>query len=223
MKISTMILLCIALTIGIATLTLAASAFCPSCEQEGDWSESANSFIEGKPVDETPKLFGPKAERELKSQLSNTANTKEDASDTSDLATTETNGIGIGLASISAEPGSVNSGNPVEITAVFEEMSMGQPENSIVPDNNDTSTIKNVTLVTATASIAGIDGANAGKVNLIRSSGNEYSGVWKADVPAGVYNVTLAASSLQASETFLDVLQIEVIKANNATSSVSTA
>ena len=60
---STLILLCIAFTIGIAILTLAASAQCSSCMKEGDWSESANKFIEGKPIDDTPKLFGPKAER----------------------------------------------------------------------------------------------------------------------------------------------------------------
>ena len=63
----------------------------------------------------------------------------------------------------------------------------------------------------ATASIRGITGMEIGKVNLTKSSGNEYSGVWKADVPEGIYNVTLAASSPQASETFADVLQIAVI------------
>ena len=59
-------------------------------------------------------------------------------------------------------------------------------------------------------------GTQIGMVNLIKSSANEYSGIWKADVPEGIYSVTLAASSLQSSQTFVDVLQIEVIAGANA-------
>jgi hypothetical protein len=203
---STLILLCIALTFGIAILTLAASAGCSSCTQEGDWGESAKNFIEGKPIDDTPQLFGPKAEREKNSQLaSDSGKAQESANSTSTAAPINTPAVGINLSSVSAKPSSVNSGSQVEITAVFD---------------NDTSIIRNETLVAA-ASIRGATGTDIGMVNLTKSSGNKYSGIWKADVSAGIYNVTLAASSLQASETFSDVLQIEVIKANNATSSAA--
>jgi hypothetical protein len=206
---STLILLCIAFTIGIAILTLAASAQCSSCMKEGDWGESAKNFIEGKPIDDTPQLFGPKAERQKNSQLaSDSGKAQESANNTSNAAPINTSMVVINLASISAKPSSVN-------TAVFEEMSLEQSGNGIVPDNNDTSTIKNETLVTAFASIRGITGTEIGKVDLIKSSGNEYRGVWKADVPEGIYNVTLAASSPQASETFADVQQIAVINAKN--------
>ena len=213
---STLILLCIAFTIGIAILTLAASAQCSSCMKEGDWGESAKNFIEGKPIDDTPQLFGPKAERQKNSQLaSDSGKAQESANNTSNAAPINTSMVVINLASISAKPSSVNSGSPVEITAVFEEKSLEQSGNGIVPDNNDTSTIKNETLVTAFASIRGITGTEIGKVDLIKSSGNEYRGVWKADVPEGIYNVTLAASSPQSSETFADVQQIAVINAKN--------
>jgi hypothetical protein len=203
---STLILLCIAFTISIAILTLAASAQCSSCTKEGDWGESAKNFIEGKPIDDTPQLFGPKAERQKNSQLaSDSGKARESASNTSNAAPINSPAVGINLSRVSAKPSSVNSGSPVEIIAVFD---------------NDTSIIKNENLVAA-ASIRDVTGTEIGMVNLTKSSANEYSGVWNADVPEGIYNVTLAASSPQASETFADVLQIAVIKANNATLSAA--
>ena len=84
---STLILLCIAFTISIAILTLAASAQCSSCMKEGDWGESAKNFIEGKPIDDTPQLFGPKAERQKNSELaSDSGKAQESANNTSNAA-----------------------------------------------------------------------------------------------------------------------------------------
>jgi hypothetical protein len=217
---STLILLCIALTISIAFLTLAASSQCTSCMKEGDWSQSAKNFIEGKPIDDTPKAFGPKAEREKSSQsTTDNANTREPLSETSDSATTLTQGAGIKLVSIDAKPNPVTFGKPVEIVAAFQDRSLAQSENRTDADNNVTSAVRKETLLTATASISDTNGTEVGKVNLVKSSENEYSGVWNETALAGIYNVTLTATSLQPLKIFSDVLQIEVIDNDNVSSS----
>jgi hypothetical protein len=217
---STLILLCIALTIGIAFLTLAASSQCTSCMKEGDWGQSAKNFIEGKPIDDTPKAFGPKAERETSSQsTSDKANIREPLSDTSDSAATKTQGAGIKLVSIDAKPNPVTFGKPVEIVAAFQERSLAQSENRTDADNNGTSAVRKETLLTVTASISDTNGTEVGKADLVKSSENEYSGVWNDTTLAGIYNVTLTASSRQSLEVFSDVLQIEVIGNDNVSSS----
>jgi hypothetical protein len=214
---STLILLCIAFTISMAILTLAASAQCSSCMKEGDWGESAKNFIEGKPIDDTPQLFGPKAERQKNSELaSDSDKAQESANSTSTEALISAQAVGINLASISAKPSSVNSGSPVEITAVFQEKSPNQSDN-LTRTGNNTSIETMGTLMITTASISSTTGIEVGKVNLARTSGNEYAGIWKAIAPADTYNVTLAVSSPQTSETFSDVLQIEVTGDDNAT------
>ena len=42
-------------------------------------------------------------------------------------------------------------------------------------------------------------------------AGDEYSGNWNANVPAGVYSVTLVASASDMSNTFKDALEIRII------------
>jgi hypothetical protein len=178
--------------------------------KEGDWGESAKNFIEGKPIDDTPQLFGPKAERQKNSGLaSDSGKAQESANSTSTEALISAQAVGINLTSISAKPSSVNSGRQVEITAVFQEMNPNQPDNLTGTDDN-TSIETMGTLMITTASIRSTTGVEVGKVNLARTSGNEYAGIWKAIAPAGIYNVTLGVSSPQTSETFSDVLQIEV-------------
>ncbi|VVB68340.1 Uncharacterised protein [uncultured archaeon] len=43
-----------------------------------------------------------------------------------------------------------------------------------------------------------------------RSSGDEFTGVWNANVAAGIYKVDIVATLEDVSKTFPDVLQIEV-------------
>ena len=214
---SMIILLCIALTLSIASLTFSASAACKSCEQEGNWDESASNFLEGKPINEDPLPFGPKAEREANSKLSSESDAQTMDKGTLDAAPIETPVVDIKLNSIDAEPDYVNSGSPIRITAVFGEKNSDISENETESSKSSKSADDNKTMLTAAASILDATGAEVGNVNLIKSSEDIYSGVWKADVPAGVYNVTLAVSSLQASVTLLNALQINVIDADNAT------
>ena len=147
---------------------------------------------------------------------SDSGKAQESANSTSTEALKSAQAVGINLTSISANPSSVNSGSPVEINAVFQEKNPNQPDN-LTGTDNDTSIETIGTLTITTASIRSTTGIEVGKVNLARTSGNEYAGIWKAIAPAGIYNVTLAVSSLQTSETFSDVLQIEVTGNDNET------
>lgn len=61
-----------------------------------------------------------------------------------------------------------------------------------------------------TAVINAPDGSEASRVELIQTVGSRYAGIWNAGEP-GVYMVSIIASSNGNSETFADVLEIEVI------------
>jgi len=66
-------------------------------------------------------------------------------------------------------------------------------------------------------------GKEVEKLSLIKTSGNEYSKDWNANVPAGIYSVDIAASSLQGAGNFNNVLQIEVAGSGNATKAAPAA
>jgi hypothetical protein len=118
--------------------------------------------------------------------------------------------------SINATPDSVNSGSPVKITAVFSVSSSIQSENQTGIANNASTSPAGETLLTASAVVKNSAGKDVGVVNLVKSSGNEYSGSWNAQVPAGVYNANIFASSLQGSGNFSDALRINVVASGNA-------
>jgi thiosulfate/3-mercaptopyruvate sulfurtransferase len=61
-----------------------------------------------------------------------------------------------------------------------------------------------------TAIITNSDEEEVGSVNMQRTSGDEFAGTWKANVDAGVYKVTIIASTPGITRTFRDVLEIEV-------------
>ena len=109
------------------------------------------------------------------------------------------------LKSINATPALVNSTSAVKITAVFALNDSLQAENQTEIQ------------LTATASIKDSTGKEVEKLSLIKTSGNEYSKDWNASVPAGIYSVDIAASSLQGAGNFNDALQIEVVSSGNAT------
>ena len=193
MKNSTLFLICMAFLATIVALASYASAGCASCEKEGDWSQSASNFIEGKPTSDVPAEFGPKVVRKTESQFEN--KTKAAQSPTAELI----------LRSIIATPALVNSASAAKITAVFALNGSEQADNETEIQ------------LTSTASIKDSTGKEVEKLNLIKASGNEYSNDWIANVPAGIYSVDIAASSLQGAENFNDVLQIEVVGFANAT------
>jgi len=186
MKESTIFLICLAFLAAIVALSSSAFAGCSSCTKEGDWTQSANAFLEGKTVSDQPVDFGPKAARKTGSQFEN--DDKDKASDGS----TE-----ILLKSIAATPASIEPNGTAKITVVFAQN--GTSEN----DQNDLQ-------LTATATIKDSDGKEVKKLNLIRSAANEYFNNWDASVLAGVYSVDIAASSLEGTARFADALQISV-------------
>ena len=221
MKKSTLILICIAFLMAMTALAFSASALCSTCMQEGDWGQSASNFLEGKPTSDVPQTFGPKVVRETASQFENTSKaTPASGSDANASATSAAAAsvpeVAINLMSINATPDSVNSGSPVKITAVFSVSSSIQSENQTGIANNASTSPAGETLLTASAVVKNSAGKDVGVVNLVKSSGNEYSGSWNAQVPAGVYNANIFASSLQGSGNFSDALRINVVAIGNA-------
>ena len=222
MKKSSLILICIAFLMAMTALAFSASALCSTCTQEGDWGQSANSFIEGKPISDVPQAFGPRVVRETTSQFENTSKATPVASsnDTNAAVTpaaaTSVPEVAINLMSINASPDSVKSGSPVKITAIFSVSSQTQSENQTGIANSASTSPDGETLLTASAAIKDGSSKNVGTVNLAKSSGNEYSGSWNAQVPAGVYNATIFASSLQGSGTFNNALRINVVASGDA-------
>jgi len=194
----------------LAGLPVSAYAYCSTCGGEQNWSATATSFLEGTPQNDTVPVWGPKAERQKNSQFSSDANKDQEntsgASETSEISA-NVPAVSIDLINASAEPNPANSGSSVKITAVFKE---GSSDSS-----------GGQALLTAVATINNTTGDEVGKLGLLQSADNEYSGIWNADVAAGIYKATIVASSPQASGTFKDALQIEVIGSGNATSNTS--
>ena len=215
MKNSTLFLICMAFLATIVALASCASAACASCQKEGDWSQSASNFIEGKPTSDEPAEFGPKSVRKTESQFESKTKAAEETAPSNanaDASTASQSQTGkLILKSINATPALVNSASAVKITAVFALNGTEQAE--------DQTEIQ----LTATASIKDSTGKEVEKLSLIRKSGNEYSKDWNASVPAGIYSVDIAASSLQGAGNFKDALQIEVVGSGNTTTNATTA
>jgi hypothetical protein len=108
--------------------------------------------------------------------------------------------------SINADPINVTAGSTVNITALLAAAGDGLTTS----DNNSTSDSQS--RITASATIINSTGINSGNAVLIKGSGNEYTGIWNANVPPGKYSVNVSAASLQGSETFNGVLQINVLE-----------
>jgi len=170
--------------------------------------------LEGIPINETQQDYGPKAARMTTSQFEKESGTeKENAEGTAIAAPAQTesaanadSGPAIFLVSINADPINVTASSSVNITALLATAGDGQTAS----DNNSTSDSQS--RITASATIINSTGINSGNVVLIKGSGNEYTGIWNANVPPGKYSVSVSAASLQGSETFNDVLQINVLE-----------
>jgi hypothetical protein len=215
MKRAKLILICMAFLATIVALASFASAGCSSCEKEGDWSQSASNFIEGKPTSDVPAEFGPRVVRKTESQFENKTKAAEVAAQSSANAApssaTQSQTAELILRSINATPALVNSASAVKITAVFALNGSEQAESQTEIQ------------LTATASIKDSTGKEVGMLSLIKASGNEYSKDWNANVPAGIYSVDIAASSLQGAGNYSNVLQIEVVGSGNGAAENATA
>jgi thiosulfate/3-mercaptopyruvate sulfurtransferase len=63
---------------------------------------------------------------------------------------------------------------------------------------------------TCTAYIKNSSGKEVAKVNMKRVSGDQYVGIWNANVEPGIYKTTIAASANGADKTFPNVLDITI-------------
>jgi hypothetical protein len=205
------ILITVALMVVMASLASTAYAVCSTCCGEQDWAASANNFLEGKPIDDTPSSLSNPQQARLKNSEFNSNLLKEDtgksANSPNNLAVIST--LNVSLKDINAMPNPVNSGSPVMITIIFENNSS---DSQSIPETN----------MTAYATIRNSASVEVGEVNLERTSGEEYAGIWNANTTAGLYNVTIVASASGLSKTFDDALQIEVSGSKNITSNIDT-
>lgn len=195
---SRIFLVTLSLMVFTASLATAAYSTCPDCVSE-NWAASANNFLEGKPISDTPSsLSNPQQNRLRNSDFNSNllkTNTSEPASSPSNITSTPI--LNISLKDITAMPNPVTSGSPVMITASF---------------GNDSSNSQSIprTNTTVYANIKNSAGVEVGKVDLEQTSGEAYAGIWNADTIEGVYVATIVASASGASKTFTDALQIEV-------------
>lgn len=199
MKTSTLLLICMVFLASFIALAFHACAECASCGKEGDWSQSANAFINGQPISDEPIPFGPKVARQTTSQFEKQDTSAQAAGQSGSGAAAE-----LILKSINATPAPASQASTVKITAAFALNGSASQEDQTELQLTATATIKD----------------SAGKVvetlNLIKTSENEYSKEWTANVPPGIYSVDVAASSLEGAGDFANALQIEVVAAGNS-------
>lgn len=175
---------------------------------------SAANFMEGKPIDDTPSDLSNAQQYRLRNtefnssllggssgqgsnQASPAVSKAPESTATVTPASTLTASLNIDLKNINAVPSPVNSGSPVMITASFGNNSTNSQN---IPETN----------MTAYATFRNSAGAEVGKVNLERVSGEEYAGIWAANVASGTYKATIDASGSGGSKTFNDALEIAV-------------
>lgn len=189
---STIIL--IAAFLSLVALASIAYGGCPSC-RDGNWQDTADAFLEGRPISDDPVVFTAKAARAQSSQFEKEA---EDAQATAGIDAKANDIQRIALKSINATPASINSTATTMITAVF-------------GFNSTESADQGEMQLSVNGGIKNSAGNEVAKLILTRQSDSQYSGNWTADVPQGVYSLDLAAFSVQGSTSFKDALQIEVL------------
>lgn len=209
---SSILLVTVALVLFTASLASTASAICTTCGGEENWAASANNFLEGKPINDTPSSLSNPQRYRLTNSDFNSSLLKESSSKPANVPnnTVATSTLNVSLKDINAIPNPVNSGSPVMITASFGNNSSNSQG---IPGTN----------MTVYATIRNSNGIEVGRVNLEHTSGSEYAGIWNANpTAAGVYKATIVATVSSTSKTFTDALQIEVSGAKNTTSNNRT-
>ena len=212
----------------ISSLAPAAFAVCSTCGGSAanqDWAASANNFLEGKPINDTPSSLSNAQQNRLRNADFNSSLLKESPGQASkvisNLAVTpaqnSTPVLKIVLNDIRASPNPANLSDQVKITAVFGNNSSNSQINATP---NDHSTGTDLTNMAVYANIKNSAGTEIGRVNLKRTSGNEYAGIWNANVVSGAYKATIDASESGASKTFNDALEIMVKGSKNTPSNI---
>ena len=216
----------------LAPAAFAACSHCGGDPADQDWASSAASFIEGKPINDTPSSLSNPQQWRLRNAEFNSSLLSESSGQTSNQASnpavsntatsnaavtpthTTTPKLNIVLNDIRAMPNPANFSDPVKITAVFGNYS------SINATPNDLSTSTDSTNMAVYANINNSAGTEIGRVNLRRTSGSEYAGIWTINVAPGAYKATIDASGSGGSKTFNDALQIEVSASKNIASNI---
>lgn len=214
----------------ISSLAPIAFATCSNCGDatDQDWASSAANFLEGKPINETPSSLSLPQQWRLRNTEFNSSLLSGSSGQTSNQASnpivsnspsinpaitpthTTTPILNIVLNDTHALPNPANFSDPVMITAVFGNNSSGSRINA-TPNGPSTST----ELTIIYAYIMNSTGVEVDRVNLKRTNGNEYAGIWTANVAPGAYKATIYAFGSGASKTFNDALQIEVSASKN--------
>jgi hypothetical protein len=212
-KFGILLILAVVISSSLAPVAFAVCENCGVAPADQDWASSAANFMEGKPIDDTPSDLSNAQQYRLRNtefnssllggssgqgsnQASNPAVSNAPASTAAVTPmNTPTSSLNISLKDISAMPNPANTGSPVMITAAFGNNSSNSQS---FPETN----------ITAYATIKNAAGVEVGKVNLEHTSGEEYAGIWNADVAAGTYKATIDASGSGGSKTFNDALQI---------------
>jgi hypothetical protein len=123
----------------------------------------------------------------------------------------------IDLNDIRAAPNPANLSDQVKIIAVF---GNNRSNSQINATTNNLSTSIDLTNMTVYASIKNSAEIEIGKVNLQRTSGNEYAGIWNANVGSGAYKATIETSGSQGSKAFNEALQMVVNGSKDTTSNI---
>jgi len=205
----------------LSSLAHATLAICPACRgTQPDWVASSTAFLEGKPTNDTPSdLNGPQQARLIDAQIDSKENPGQAPNVVSNPAATPTNNstptLNIFLNDISAAPNPANFSDPVKITAVF---GNNRSSSQITATPNNLSTTTDLTNMAVYADIKNSAGDEIGRLNLQRTSGNEYVWIWNANVASGIYKATIDASGSVGLKTFDDILMIVVNGSKNTTS-----
>jgi hypothetical protein len=230
-----LLILTVVVASSLAPVAFAACSHCGVDAADQDWASSAASFIEGKPINDEPSSLSPAQQYRLRNTefnssllsgssgqgsnevsnpvVSNTAASNPVVMPTQNLTPT----LNIVLNDISAAPNPANFSDAVKITAVFGNNSSSSQINT-TPNGLSAST--ELTNMAVYADIKNSAGTEIGRVNMQRTSGSEYAGIWNANVASGTYKATIDASGSGGSKTFNDALQIVVNGSKNTASNI---
>ena len=229
-----LLILTVMVASSLAPIAFAACSHCSDAADQ-DWASSAASFIEGKPINDTPSSLSTAQQYRLRNTEFNSSLLSESSGQGSNEVSnpvvsntaannaavtpthTTTPMLNIVLNNISAAPNPANFSDPVKITAVFGNNSASSQINATP---NDLSTSTELTNMAVYADIKNSAGTEIGRVNMQRTSGDEYAGIWNANVAPGAYKATIDASGSEGSKTFNDALQIEVSAYKNTASNI---
>ncbi len=205
----------------ISSSAHATLATCPACSgEQPDWTKSATSFLEGNSIQDTPStLNGAQQARLLDAQIDARKNANKDSNAENNIAArpmrNSTPIFDIHLNDLYAVPNPAKFNDAVKIVAAFGNIS----NNSAT--RIDPSKAADSTNLTVYIDLKNSAGSDVGRVNLNRSSENEYSGIWNVRVGSDTYNATIEASGPEGSKVFNDVLQIIVRGSENTTGNIN--